>query len=459
MTDLLSQPFAAEADGGALLPAQPKSVRETGLEQQLIVELIAKAVFLAGKCHLPVLSTRLRLSINVLREVLAFMVGEQLLEVAWRGDSDIDVQYQLTAPGKQRAAAYLERCAYVGPAPVTLEAYCAQLERQSWRRPGRQRVGAAEIGAVFGEDRLDPGVLALLGAAMYSGRSMLLYGPSGGGKTTLAKKLGALLQGHVAVPYAVVAGHEIIRLHDPLLHLAPAEPARQAGERRSGDTRWALCQRPLIEVGAELGADMLDLRHDGGGGCYQAPPHLKANNGILVIDDLGRQRIDARTLLNRFMQPLDLGLDQLTLRGGHKFSLPFDVVLVFATNLAPRALLDESLLRRLGYQIHVGALSAANYRALLRQQCRAAGLACDEAAADYLVEQLHGASGRPLLASYPRELLGRIRDFAGCAGQAPRLSPAALEQAWHSMFAACAAAPAAAAAAEADPGNQFETIV
>jgi len=442
LIDLDHLPGAADAHpapGGEpdWLPRQPKSVRDTGLERALIVELIAKHISIGGKTHLSGLTGTLRLPINVLREALDFMVQEQLAEVAWRGASDVDVQYQLTAAGKQRAAVYLERCAYVGPAPVTLEAYRALAERQRQR----QQVGAADIAAVFDEDYFDSSVLEQLGAAMHSGRSLFLYGPPGGGKSTLARKLGALLPGMVALPYAVLVGQEIVQLYDPALHLPPAPPyalqARQAQERRGGDTRWMLCQRPVLRVGAELCQEMLELRHDGFSGSYQAPLHFKANHGMLVIDDLGRQRIAAHELLQRYMQPLDAGLDQLTLRGGHKFAVPFDVVLVFATNLAPQSLLDASSLRRLGYKIHVGPLSTRNYVALFRRQCQAARLVCDDAAVRHLLERLHGASGRPLLASYPHELLGRIADFAGCAGLAPSVTVAALEQAWNSMFAAC----------------------
>ena len=418
------------------LPPQPKSLRETGLEQQLVVQLVGKALYLGGRTHLPVLTTRLRLSINVLREVLDFMVAEQVAEVSWRGESDIDVQYQLTASGKQRAAAWLERSPYAGPAPVTLEAYRALVERQAEQAAPLQ---ADELAAEFADELLEPAVQDLLGAALYSGRSILLYGPPGSGKSTLARKLGGLLQGLVAVPYAVVVGQEIIQLHDAALHQPPtprqALQLRAALERRSSDIRWTLCQRPVVALGAELDAAMLDLQPDAAGGCYQAPPQMKANNGIFIVDDLGRQRMAAGDLLNRLAAPQAHGRDLLSLQGGYKFTVPFRLQLVLATSLAPQTLFDASALRRLGYKIQVGALGEAAYRTLFRLQCRAAGVVFDDAALRHLIEELHAGSGQPLLASYPRELLGRICDFAGFAGEPPRLTVAALEQAWISMFA------------------------
>jgi energy-coupling factor transporter ATP-binding protein EcfA2 len=446
-----SAPGAPEV--ALILPRQAKTVRDTGLELRLVTELVVKTIHATGKTPLPILAGKLRLSINVLREVLNQLIAEQQVEVAWCGESDIDVQYQLTGIGQRSAAEYLAQCRYVGPAPVTLAAYRSVVEQQSLRGPGAQRVSPAELGAALADDGLDPAVREILGAAMHSNRSLLLYGPSGSGKTTLARKLGRLLQGLVAVPYAILIDRQIIQFYDPLMHPAPPPLARQQEDRRSCDMRWAICQRPLVHVGAELTRDMLDLRYDVGNGVYHAPPHFQANNGLLVVDDVGRQRMAATELLNRFIGPLDHGVDQLSMLGGQTETVPFDATLVFATNLAPDTVFEDSFMRRIGYKIPVGALSEANYRALLRRQCRLRRIEHDDDAVEFLLTRLHRAAGRPLLAGYPHELLGRIVDFASYAGREPRLTPAAIEQAWSSMFASCSTAPAASARASIMSGD------
>ena len=441
MLDLEPQLAPVIAEPESPLPPQPRSLRDTGLEQQLVVELIAKILYVGGKTHLPVLTTKLRLSINVLREVLDFMVAEQVAEVSWRGDSDIDVQYQLTSSGKLRAAAWLERSPYCGPAPVTLDAWRSVVERQSDQAAAMH---AEELSAELADSYLPPAVQDQLGAALYARRSILLYGLPGSGKSTLARKLGTLQQDVVALPYALVVGQDIIQLHDPAVHLPPTarqqQQLRSALERRSNDIRWTLCQRPIVTLGAELSAEMLELQFDPSSGCHQAPPQMKANNGVFIIDDLGQQRLAATALLNRLSGPLGQGRDLLALQGGQKFVAPFRAQLVLATSFAPQALFDACALRRLGYKIEVGALADAAYRQLFRQQCRAASVVFDDAALRYLVEELHAGSGQPLLASYPREILGRVIDFAGYAGEPPRLTIAALDQAWTSMFASCESA-------------------
>jgi energy-coupling factor transporter ATP-binding protein EcfA2 len=431
------QAVAAEPDQpeiAPVLPRQAKTVRDTGLEPRFVTDLVLKAVLAGGKVPLPLLAGKLRLSISVLREALNPLIAEQQVDVAWCGESDIDMQYQLTAIGQRAAADALARCRYLGPAPVTLAAYRAMVERQALRNADAERLTAGQLAAALGDDGLAPDARSILGAALHARRSLLLYGPSGSGKTTLARKLGRLLPGAIAVPYALMAGRQVIQLFDPQLHLAAPPLARQQEDRRSCDARWTVCQRPLVHVGAELDRAMLDLRWDAEEGLYHAPPHLQANNGMLVIDDVGRQRLSAAELLNRFMGPLDAGIDQLKLQGGQAEPVTFDAAVVFATNLAPTSVFDDAALRRIGYKAAVGAWSAGTYRNQLRHGCRLRRIEYDDGAADHLIERLHRQSGRALLACYPGELLDRIADFAGFAGTTPRMSVTAVEQAWNSMF-------------------------
>lgn len=427
-----------DADIEAIVPPQPATLRETGLERPMLLALLAKTIARLGRVHLPVLGGRLRLSMGVLREALALMLAEQLVEVARRGDSDIDIEYQLTGPGQAFAAAALAACRYTGPAPVTLDALRTVIARDARRHAEAARIGDAALAAALcdgpGDDMLDAAVRAQLGAALYAGRPLLLHGAAGCGKSSVALKLARLLQGVVGVPYAVLVDQRIVQFYDPLLHQAPPPPlARQFDERRS-DSRWMICQRPVVQLGAELSREMLDCRFDAVNGIYHAPPQLKASNGLLIVDDLGRQRGDASAIVQRLLSPLERGIDVLSLDGGPLETVPFAVTAVFATSCAPQALFEPALLRRIAYKIQLGALTATSYLALLRRQCALAQLPWDEAGAAHL-QRLHLASGRPMLASVPRELVARIVAAAGFAGTAPVMGAAALEQAWHSLFA------------------------
>lgn len=450
-------PVAARAmppdgDVEAILPPQPATMRDTGLEPPTLLALLAKTIARVGKAHLPVLGGKLRLSMSVLREALGLMLSNQLVEVARRGDSDIDIEYQLTGAGQAFAAAALAACRYVGPVPVTLDALREAIVRDARRHVGSVRIGDAELAAALcdgpGDDIVDAAVRAALGAALHSGRALLLHGAPGCGKSTVARKLGRLLQGVVGVPYAVLIDEQIVQFYDPLMHLAPA-PAhgRQFDERRN-DSRWVICQRPVVQVGAELTRAMLDCRFDAANGIYHAPPHLQASGGLLIVDDLGGQRCAAAELLDRLAGPLDQGVDVLALQGGRGETVPFTALTIFTSSCAPHALLDARLWRRLAYKVALGPLHASGYLALLRRHCALLNVPYDETAARYLLEHLHAPSARPLLASLPGELVGRIVDAASFAGCAPRLSVAALEQAWHSLFAGY---PLSTAPAVADP--------
>lgn len=425
-------------DGGdisAILPRQAHCVRDTGLDPRFVTALVLKTLHGGGKMPLSLLGSRLRLSVGVLREVLQQLIALQQAEVAWSGETDLDVHYQLTAFGQRAAAEYLAESRYVGPAPVPLAAWRAMLARQSLRRPDAPRVTRTELEALLRDDGLPVLVRELIGAALYANRPLLLHGPSGCGKTTLARSIAQLDAEPIAVPYAVLVNHDIIQLYDPAVHHAPPLP-RGHDERRSLDARWVLSQRPVVHVGGELTREMLELRADPASGVLCAPPHLVANGGTLVLDDLGRQQIPAGELLHRWLDAIEAGQDHVAVPHGALHALPFDVRLVVAASQQPAAVLDEACLRRIGYQIALGPLSEAGYRNLVRREAGRLHIECDDAAIEFLMNELHGRTRRPLLAAYPRELLSRIADFAGFSGQLPRCERHSLAWAWRSLFGA-----------------------
>lgn len=421
----------------AQLPLQPRTIQETGLGFQFLVELLTKALFLRGQMRLVDLVGYSKLSLTVLEPLLAFMRTERLCEVSRSSEAETAIAYTLTELGRLRAEDYLRKSQYVGPAPVSLHAYIEQVRQQSI---ANMQVTREQLSKVFSGLVVKEGILRQFGAAMNSGRAIFVYGPAGSGKTFIAEHLAGLLSGDVAIPHAIVVDNEVIQIFDPLTH-ASLQPVSENGSggleldrRISSDARWVLCHRPVIKTGGELTLAMLDLDFDESARFYQAPPQVKANNGLLIIDDLGRQLAPAIDIMNRWIVPLDRHVDYLALHTGKKFMLPFDVIVVFSTNLPPSKLADDAFLRRLGYKIFVGPISEDEYRDITKQVCDELHIPFSENGISYLLHEHHYKSGKPLFACIPRDILEQLRDIARYEGKPVEMSRELLDWAWNNYF-------------------------
>ena len=417
------------------LPSMPQRVEDAGLDFSFLVELLAKVLYVRGQLRLPDLAAHVKLPPGVLEPLLTFMRTERLCEMVRRGETEGAMAYNLTDIGRSRAQDFLQRSQYAGPAPVSLKAYVSQVEKQSIVDMGvtREKLNQAFSGIVIKQQLLNQ-----FGAAMNSGRAIFVYGPAGSGKTYISERLVGLLSGSVAIPYAIEVDNEVIQVFDPVVHepVAVQGPKPSVLDRgRSDDGRWVLCRRPVVLTGAELTLAMVDLEFDHKARFYQAPPQVKANNGLFIVDDLGRQLVSPQDLMNRWIVPLDRRVDYLALHTGKKFQIPFDVIVVFSSNIQPSKLADEAFLRRLGYKIFVGPLDEAEYRGIFMQVCAQTRIPFVEDGYRYVLEELHGKKSKPLLACHPRDILCQVRDIARFNGVPPELSRELLNWAWDNYFA------------------------
>lgn len=428
-------------DGEAPFISQPSSVEETGLELSMLVDLTLKTIYFYGRPSGRVLSDQLCLSFPVMTELITFLRREQVVEVVGSaGVGEQAYQYSLTDRGRKKAEEALARSHYVGPAPVPFELYVEVLRRQS--------VTSIEIDTEtymngLSHLVLNKTVLARLGPALNSARSLLIYGGAGNGKSSITTAIGDMLPGEVVVPYAVVVHGQIVKVFDPRLHkridpLILEERRRLAqavaGRERRRDARWALTKRPLVSVGGELTLQDLELRYSSISQFYIAPLQWKANSGVLIIDDFGRQAIQPQELLNRWIVPMEQGTDHLSVHTGDTVELPFDVLLVFSSNIPPGKLGDEAFFRRIRHKVEVLNPTEDDYLEILRRVCAQKGVAYNDEGAQYLLQMYRSNPARQPKACHPRDLVDLLVDITKFYGKEPTLTPEWLDLACASYF-------------------------
>lgn len=406
----------------------------------VISDLVLKTIYLQGEMVAQDVADTVALPfVAIVRDILATLKRETYVGISGGGThGEQSMRYTLTERGSQRAREMMLRSQYVGPAPVPLEDY--------WEVVGRQSVADVQVTAEDLEEAFDGLVLPqnsidLLGPAINSGRSIFIYGAPGTGKTTVAEAIPNMLGSIVFIPHALIIEGQVIKVYDEEYHeyVSPREWQDAVTETEGGrperhDMRWVPCKRPVVIVGGELTLEELNLVYDPIAKFHEAPPQVKANGGMMLIDDFGRQQVRPVDLLNRWMVPLERRVDFLRLHTGKKIDVPFDELIVFSTNLEPAELVDEAFLRRIRHKIELKAPTEEQFRQIMQGVCESRGVTFDEGAFGHLLVEWYEDGHREFRSVHPRDIIDQIIDIARYEGSEPAMTESAIDRACRSYF-------------------------
>jgi hypothetical protein len=398
-------------------------MKDIGIPESLVLDLVLRRMLIEGYSNLGGLSRSLRISVPVIDIVFKHMRSQQLVEI--KGMAGNDYNFTLSQAGKQLAGERFQVSQYAGACPVSLTDYHAATKAQSAKVQVDRRMLRQAFSDLIVSDRM----LDQLGPAIISQTSIFVYGPTGNGKTSLAERMLRVYQDAIMIPYAVEVDSQIISVYDPVVH-QPIE-----NDEDDVDPRWIMCKRPCILVGGELIPSMLELRLDESSGIYAAPLQMKANNGILLIDDFGRQLMSPRDLLNRWIVPLDRRVDYLMLRYGVKFQIPFELMVVFSTNLEPSDLADEAFLRRIHNKIYVEAVDPNSFDQIFARVVQSRSIQVESDSAEYLRKLCLREGRTELRACYPADICNILTSIGRYEGRPPMMTKPELERATSLYFA------------------------
>lgn len=416
-------------------PPPMRTAEDTGLNLGLLTDLAIKTIYFSGYLTGQQIADKMCLPYTgVVDKIIEFMKREKWIEVRGSGGiSEATYEYIISQKGSAKAQEAMERNMYAGPCPVTLPQYVYAMKSQ-YRRPNVQQDGILKA---FEGLIVDQSILDKIGPAMNSGKAIFMHGPPGNGKTTFATRAARFVLGNeIWIPYAIDIDGQVIRVFDSVNHevidTREEDSRSSTGVRR--DPRWVLIKRPMIMVGGELTMAGLDLVYDPINKFYEAPYQMKANGGMFFIDDFGRQMMRPQDLLNRWIVPLESRIDFLTLSTGRKLEIPFNVIIIFSTNLPPKGLVDEAFLRRIPYKIEIKDPTLEQFREIFRMTCEAKRIPYEEKGLAYLLQEWYLKHNRPVRAVHPRDILDQLLDIARYLNRPPQLTKDLIDRAADAYF-------------------------